>query len=110
MIPQLSECKPGIRPTRYNVLVAIERVDEKTAGGILLPSKHIDREEGGADRGRVVAVSPMAFKGGDWELETSPPQPGDIVHFKRYSGAEFEGEDGGKYRLVADDEIRGIAL
>jgi hypothetical protein len=66
MIPKLEDCKPGLRPMGYNVLVAVDVVEEKTAGGIILPGKHTERESSASEKGRVVAVSQMAFTGGDW--------------------------------------------
>jgi len=40
MIPKLEDCKPGLRPMGYNVLVAVDVVQEKSAGGIILPGAH----------------------------------------------------------------------
>lgn len=111
MIPSLERCKAPIRPMGYNVLVAVEVVEEKTAGGIIIPDKHRERENAASDRGRIVAVAPMAFKGGDWADEPNPPQAGDVVIFQRYAGKEIElsdSNDGVKYRVVPDADIKGV--
>lgn len=109
MIPKLEDCKAPLRPTGYNVLVAVDITEEKTVGGIFLPAKHIERENGGSDKGRIIAVSPMAFRGGDWLDEPSPPQVGDVVLFQRYAGKEIELDDAAvKYRVIADADIKGI--
>jgi len=107
MIPKLEECNPGLKPTHYGLLVALDVLEERTAGGIILPSAHKDREDGASERGRVIAVSPMAFQGGDWGL-AKPPVPGDVVLFQRYAGTEFEGADKRKYRVIKDEELKGI--
>lgn len=108
MIPTLDVCKPGLRPTHYNVLIAIDTHEEVTKGGIILTSSTRDRDDSAAERGRVVAVSPMAFKGGDW-IDDCKPAVGDVVLFKRYAGNLIDGADGLKYRIMTDEEIRGIA-
>ena len=66
MIPRIDQCRSPIRPTRYNLVVAVDIIGSKTAGGIIIPEKTREREDSASDKGRVVAISPMAFKGGDW--------------------------------------------
>ncbi len=110
MIPQLSECKPGLRAFRYNVLVALDIVEDVSAGGIILPTKHKERENTASDRGRIVDVSPMAFQSGDWDCEESKPVPGTVVLFQKYAGSEVEGDDSRQYRLIEDEDIKGIVL
>lgn len=106
MIPKLEDCNPGLSPVGYNVLVALDVIEEKI-GSIIIPTKHAERENSASERGRIVGVSPMAFKGGDWEgVET--PERGVEVLFQRYAGTEFDGADGKKYRLVADTDLKGI--
>lgn len=108
MIPTLDDCNPGLRPMGYNVLIAVDVAEEKTAGGIILPGKHIEREDSASEKGRIVAVSQMAFTGGDWAGVTDLPVAGNLVRFQRYAGSEFEGEDGRKYRIVSDSDMKGI--
>lgn len=91
----------------YNVLVALDVLEEVTAHGIILPSKHTERENSASERGRIVGLSPMAFRGGDWD-GVPVPVVGDVVLFQRYAGTEFEGDDDRKYRIVADADLRGI--
>jgi len=107
MIPQLSECNPGLKPTGYNVLIALDALEEKTAGGIILPGQHKEREDSAAERGRLVDASPIAFTGGDW-TDQARPDVGAEVLFQRYSGNEFEGSDGRKYRVMADTDLKGV--
>lgn len=108
MIPTLDECKPGLRPMGYNVLVAVDVLEEKTTGGIIIPGKHKEREDSASEKGRIIAVSQMAFTGGDWTGVTDLPKAGDLIRFQRYAGNEFEGEDGRKYRIVSDSDLKGV--
>ena len=109
MIPKLSDCQSPIRPTHYNVVLAIDTIGEKTAGGIIMPDKLKDREDAASEKGLIVAVSPMAFKGADWDMESSPPRVGDTVLFQRHSGREIDVDSTDiKYRVIADDDIKGI--
>lgn len=109
MIPKIEDCKPGLRPICYNVLVALDAMEE-TIGGIIIPTKHKERQDGAVEKGLIVAISDMAFKGGDWASipEENAPKVGNVVQFQRYAGAEFEGEDGKKYRIIADTDLKGI--
>lgn len=110
MIPKLEDCKPGLRPMGYNVLVAVDVVEEKTAGGIILPGKHTERESSASEKGRIVAVSQMAFTGGDWVGVNDLPKAGDLVRFQRYAGGgePVELADGNKYRIIADADLKGV--
>jgi len=108
MIPKIEDCAPGLRPMGYNVMVALDVVEEKTLGGIILPTKHVDRENSASETGRIIAVSPMAFKGGDWTGVDDLPAIGDVIMFQRYAGTETEGKDGKKYRIIADADIKGV--
>lgn len=107
MIPKLEDCAPGLKPTGYNVLVALDVLEEKTAGGIILPGQHKEREDSASERGRLVDASPMAFMGGDWGAAEAPPIGAEVL-FQRYAGNQFEGRDGKKYRVMADTELKGV--
>ena len=113
MLPKLEDCKPPIRPTGYNVLVALDVVGKRSTGGIVLPDRFRNREDSASEKGLVVAVSPMAFKGGDWLDEPEPPKVGETVIFQRYDGKELDLEEETeeayiKYRVISDAAIKGI--
>lgn len=107
MIPKIEDCAPGLEPLGYSVLVALDVIEETSIGGIILPTKHIERENSASEKGRIVAVSDMAFKGGDW-AGVKIPKAGDVVLFQRYAGSEVEGEDGKKYRIITDADLKGV--
>ena len=39
MTPKLEDCAPGLSPMGYNVLVALDVIEEKI-GSIIVPTKH----------------------------------------------------------------------
>ncbi len=90
LIPQLSDCNPGMKPTEYNVIIAPARAAEK-AGSILKPDDYRESEEMAMQVGRIVAMSPLAFNYDQWkDSEDAKPKVGDIVWFARYAGALIE--------------------
>lgn len=97
----------GILPTEYKVLVLPKEVEEKV-GSIYLPEQVKDRDQHAQVEGTLIAASPLAFTYDGWPEGARLPQPGDRVFYAKYSGAEVEGKDGKKYRLVNDKDIGAI--
>lgn len=98
----------GIIPTEYKVLVKPDRVEEKTAGGIIIPEDARDKQQASATKGEIIDVSPLAFKYDDWPDGERIPAPGDRVAFARYSGVALDGVDGESYRLINDKDCIAI--
>ena len=111
LIPGLDECKPGMRPTEYNVIVAPARV-AKTLGatGVLhAPDEYVETAEMAMQVGRIVAMSPLAFNYDQWTESEGKPKVGDIVWFARYAGALIEAAfDGQMYRMIKDKDIAAV--
>jgi chaperonin GroES len=97
----------GIIPVEFCVVVELDKQEEKTAGGIILPSAVKDKDKLAAEEGTLVAASPLAFDYADWPEGSRKPQVGDRVIFKRYAGLLRE-RDGRDFRLLNDKEIVGI--
>lgn len=97
----------GLSPMEYNVVVQLDPIEERTAGGIIVPVSKQDRDELAMDEGTLVAVSPHAFTYADWPEGSRKPQPGDRVLFSRYSGAIHE-RGGHKFRVLKDSSIIAI--
>jgi chaperonin GroES len=106
-IPSLSECNPGLKPSEFNVLVLPEVVEEKTAGGIILPDAVKDGKDASGQRGRLIAVSPVAFDYATFP-EGSKPVVGDIVHYAKFAGTKVEGLDGRSFRLIKDRDVMAV--
>ncbi|KAL4329180.1 hypothetical protein AHAS_Ahas13G0274300 [Arachis hypogaea] len=91
----------AIRPLGDRVLVKIKEAEEKTDGGILLPSTAQTKPQGG----EVVAVGEEKSAGKS-KIETSV-QIGAQVVYSKYAGTEVE-FNGAKHLILKDDDIVGI--
>jgi co-chaperonin GroES (HSP10) len=98
----------GIRPCEYFVLVLPDKVEEKTAGGIIIPEKTRDMERGAQVRGTLVAVGPLSFSYDDFPEGGVRPELGSHVTYTRYAGSEVKGKDGALYRLMKDGDICSV--
>ena len=49
------------RPMEFNVVVELDPVEEKTKGGIILPTEKVERDKLAFEEGTLVAASPFAF-------------------------------------------------
>lgn len=107
-IPALEDCKPGIAPVEYNVLIAPEEVEEKTSGGIILVANTKEQEQTASMRGRLLAASPLAFNYDEWPADARKPQVGDVVLFAKYGGVLIKGADDREYRVLKDRDIMAV--
>ncbi|XP_058761323.1 20 kDa chaperonin, chloroplastic-like [Vicia villosa] len=91
----------AIKPLGDRVLVKVKEAEEKTEGGILLPSTAQSKPQGG----EVVAVGEGKTLGKN-QVDISV-KPGAQVVYSKYAGTEvdFNGE---KHLIVKDDDIVGI--
>ncbi len=103
-IPALNDCQPGIVPTGFCALVAIAEQERKTAGGIILADSIVDKQQVIEQRGRLVAISPVAFDFASFP-DGAVPEVGDAVVIAKLAGVQVDGQDGRKYRLVQDRDI-----
>lgn len=98
----------GIQPLDLRVLVLPDPVEVKTAGGIILPDQHKEREKFAMQFGTLIAVGENA-----WEEAAArsknfvKPQPGDRVVISKYGGVLLTGTDGKEYRLMNDEDVVG---
>lgn len=106
-IPSLSECDSGLRPSEFNVLILPEAVEEKTQGGIILPTAAKDAKESAGQRGRLVAVSPVAFDFASFG-EGDKPAPGDVVIYAKFAGIRVTGKDGRAYICCKDRDVMAV--
>ncbi len=98
----------GIRPIEYKVLVRVDELEDKSAGGIFIPEQHLEREQIAHDRGTLVDASEMAFS--DWQGRK--PEIGNKVIFNKYAGSiimhETKERKRIRYRLCNDKDIVAI--
>uniref|UniRef100_A0A0E0M1N8 20 kDa chaperonin, chloroplastic n=1 Tax=Oryza punctata TaxID=4537 RepID=A0A0E0M1N8_ORYPU len=89
----------SIKPLGDRVLVKIKTSDDKTVGGILLPTSVQSKPQGG----EVVAVGEGRSMGSD-SIEISV---GAQVVYSKYAGTELE-FDGSDHLILKEDDIIGI--
>ncbi|XP_078179997.1 20 kDa chaperonin, chloroplastic-like [Carex rostrata] len=90
-----------VRPLGDRVLVEIKTSEEKTSGGIFLPSTAQTKPQSG----EVVAIGEGRTVG-DKKVEISVPTGAEVVYSK-YSGTEIE-FNGVKHLILHEDDIVGI--
>lgn len=93
----------GIIPLEYKVIVHVAKVEETTAGGIIIPDATREEELNAKVDAVIVDYGDLAFDG--WDLR---PVVGANVFVAKYGGIQFEGEDGEHYRLLNDKDLLAI--
>lgn len=88
------------------MLIKLDKVEEKTKGGIFIPDDVRERKEQAQASGRLVAIGPLAFI---YDVENPTiPEIGERVAFPKYSGLTQMGRDGAEYRLLKDGDLQAI--
>ena len=92
----------SFRPLHDRVLIRPIEVDQKTAGGIIIP----DTAKEKPSQGKVLAVGPGA-RGEDGKIVPLDVKKGDKILFGKWSGSEVrvEGED---LLIMKESDIMGI--
>jgi co-chaperonin GroES (HSP10) len=94
-------------PMEFNVIVELDTIEEKTAGGIILTTEKVERMRVEEVEGVLIAASPLAFSYEEWPADAYKPQSGDRVFFARYAGILTERQ--GKWvRVVKDKDIVAV--
>ena len=108
-----------LRPEGCKVLVEVDSMEEKTAGGLWIPKTIMDTHQHTMTIGTVVAVGPgvcckfWACCGEDAdEADMRELQEGDRIWFSKYGGRSFEAvkqEDRGRdLRIINDEDVMAI--
>jgi chaperonin GroES len=91
-----------IKALGHHVLVKVNDVEEKTAGGIVIPSHVRDTEKRAAEIGLVIDIGPTA-----WAAEGLGGKPwaevGDKVWFAKYAGKWVQEEGSDEELLILND-------
>ena len=107
-IPALSDCRPGMRPVEYNVIViTAEKAITSPSGRIIIPDSVGEREDLAQMKARLVRCSPHAFGYEEnWPPGTKPKE-GDIVMIAKYAGVvpQEPSPDGRQYRIIKDRDV-----
>ena len=98
------------RPTGWRVMVAMKPVENKSAGGILLPDRHLDQQQAVATVGYVISSGPQAYMRDDTGNQAWAG-PSDQVLVAKYAGQRHDVTIAGQkieLRILNDDEIQGV--
>jgi co-chaperonin GroES (HSP10) len=106
MIPALSDCAPGLRPTGFNIIVAMAPPEAQTRSGLHLPDSIVEKAKLTEVRGRLVAMSPACFDFADFAGVA--PKQGDVIQFAKLAGVLVTGSDGRDYRVMQDKDVVAI--
>ena len=93
-----------VRPLRDRVLVKPSEAEEKTAGGLYVPSSAKEKPQ----RGEVIAVG-NGKVGKDGSLIAMQLNVGDQVLYSKYSGSEVK-LDGDTHLILREDDVLGVFL
>jgi len=95
----------GWKPLEYRILVLPDLVEEKTKGGIILPSSTQDDMQGAKTTATIIGFGAKAFDDGTWK---DIPKVGDKIIIPSYCGYILNSEqskDGKEYRVILDRDI-----
>lgn len=95
----------SMKMAEYNVLVRMDPVEQRTAGGIILTNDAVDRDALSRDVGTLVNVGEHAFSYVN-EWKNGAPQPGDRVLIAMYDGKMYDVQ-GEKFRVIKDKSVVG---
>ena len=92
-----------IKPLGDRVVIKRDVADEKTAGGILLPSTAQNKPQ----KGKVLSVGPGKM-GKDGKYTPLDVKEGDTVLFTNWAGDEFKEGAGENILLMRADDILAV--
>ena len=96
----------GIYPVDMRVVVKPEVMEEKTAGGIVVPKQVRDMEDRGHVKATIVAVGAQAFE--DIKNPDARPRAGQIVSIAKFAGYLINGKDDIEYRIINDRDVVAV--
>ena len=97
----------SILPAGHRVLIKPDAIEEKTAGGIILPAAAKDSKEQQQIFGMIVALGQNAWK--DYSDGTPWAAVGDRVAFAKYGGFIIQDPDTREeFRLLNDEDVCAV--
>ncbi len=101
------ENESGFLPTGDRVVVRLIKVEETTAGGIVLPDVLKAKEQIGQNLGHLLAAGPDAEESSYLHFSDGAAiELGDLILFARHSGADFP-LNGVTYRIMRVGDVVG---
>lgn len=93
-----------LHPVEYKILVRLDKVEDRTSGGIYIPMTLRDKQQMMQVEATLVACGGNAFE--DWV--GTMPIIGDRVYVAKAAGYSVVGMDGAKYQLMNDKDIAAV--
>ena len=87
-------------PSGSKVMIEVEKMERRTASGLVIPEQVAERADMNQMTGTVVAMGPLAFH----DQPVAWCQVGDRVKFSKFAGF-LHTEDGVDYRVMHDLDI-----
>ncbi len=98
----------GLHPQGFTLLIKPEQIETTTKSGIVTVTEVQEERHNLAQiYGEVVEIGPLCWADEkDADGNRIPRcKVGDKVVYRRYSGEQFDGNDGLKYRIALDKDI-----
>ena len=89
-----------VNPSGHRLLVKPDKVDEVSAGGILLPTSTQDKEQAAATTGEVIEVGEDCW----YDKPSKWCARGDKILFARYSGTVVIDQNTAERFVIINDE------
>lgn len=95
-----------LKPLGYQVMVEMDRIEDEKIGSIFIPKTSVERYEEACEKGTVLELGPLAYRGIAGGLSQEPwVKPGDRVYVKMYGGRRFRYKSGRIIRMVNDEDL-----
>lgn len=95
-----------LKPLGYQVMVQMDVKEEAKIGSIFIPTAAHERYEDAVEKGTVIELGPLAYKGIAGGISQEPwVKPGDRVYVKLYGGRRFKYKSGRVIRMVNDEDL-----
>lgn len=104
----------SVNPMHNCVLIEVQMglIKDKSDGGIIIPDGELAKRKGGTQIAKVLKIGPEAFA--NYTEEMGAPKVGDSIVTQRYPGFALDLDpgqsdaDANRYRIISDDEVRGV--
>ncbi len=100
----------SIQPCGYHVLIEMRKVEEKSAGGILLGQSEVNREQAAMPIGKILAFGPVCYKNHESGISSASEWGvaiGDYVQFPSHTYMKVAGKEHANLVYVLDYDIKG---
>ena len=100
----------GWKSLEYRILILPDVVEEKTKGGIILPTKALEDQQQAKTIATIIDFGAKAFDDNTWKEK---PSVGDKIIIPTYCGyriSKDQTKDGREYRSILDREILAMQI